>query len=31
MFNTNKITVEQPAVDPYRSCNINAMDKFQII
>ena len=30
MFNFNKITAEQPSVDPYRIYNGNAMDKFQI-
>ena len=30
MFNINKITAEQPPVDPYRFYNRNAMDKFQI-
>ena len=30
MFNINKITAEQPSVDPYRFYNRNAMDKFQI-
>ena len=30
MFNFNKITAEQPLGDPYRYCNRNAMDRFQI-
>ena len=30
MFNFNKITAEQPSVDPYWFYNRNAMDKFQI-
>ena len=29
MFNINKITAEQPSVDPYRSYNRNNMEKFQ--
>ena len=30
MFNINKITAEQPLVDPYKFYNRNAIDKFQI-